>query len=333
MLQRRVERVCKLLRLQRVGMRKRKRGRACKSNGIVLQTARAADDAQRKRAAEAIQDAAHEQIRVAVALVDLGAGVAARKAGHAQRIDRQRAGLRLKRGRDVGARTTGAAHGEDALVLGVDVQHPAAAERGHVKALRALHADFLVDSEDCLKPRMGQIITFQKRQSHRYGNAVVAAERSAVCVDKVAVDAELQAVLCKINGAFGRFFRHHVQMSLHDDGGRILIALCRGLDDDDVVEFVLIVLKPVALGKADAVVADSSGVAGTVRDLAEFFKKVEYARGREVFQYSHDASSFPWDACRREALAAAYNQFSFSKSAAPCLHSGQTISGGSVSPS
>ena len=183
-------------------------------------------------------------------------------------------------------------------------------------------------------------IAVQHGQRHGYGNAVVAAKRRAVCRDVIALDAQFERVLCEINGAFRRLFRDHVEMALQNDGGRGLIASRGGLFDDDVVKRVLIHPQAAFLGKRNAVVADGLCVARAVRDAGQVFKEMKYRLGFQIFQYTgHDDRSFPFlkfmrrtDSVRPSRSICAYSG-SFSKSSAPCLHSGQMKSAGSVSPS
>ena len=140
--------------------------------------------------------------------------MAADEAGDGQPRAGQRAGGARQANGDVGACAAGTADGEDALVLGVDVQHTAGGELRKIKALRALHADLLVDGKHDLKRRVCNFAAVQHGQRHGDGNAVVAAERRAVRRDIVALDAQVERVLCEVDGAFRRFFRNHVEMAL-----------------------------------------------------------------------------------------------------------------------
>ena len=183
-------------------------------DGVVLPSARGRHEPDRELLHQRIQHAAEQNIRIGAALVDLLPGVAADEAGDGQ----LHAGRRVRRhrqpDRDIGARAAGAADGKDPLVLRVDVQHPAGGELGEVEPLRALHADLLVDGEDGLERRMGDLASVQDRQRHGDGDAVVAAERRAVCRDVVALDAQRKRIFGHVDGAFRRFFRNHVEMAL-----------------------------------------------------------------------------------------------------------------------
>ena len=64
-----------------------------------------------------------------------------------------------------------------------------------------------------------------------------------------------------------------------------------------------------------------------MRDAGQVFKEMKYRLRFQMFQYTgHDDRSFLSVIRRRQSG-------SFSKSSAPCLHSGQMKSAGSVSPS
>ena len=94
-------------------------------NGVVLQTARGGNEPEGKLALHRVQHAAQQEIRVCAALVDLLAGMAADEAGDGQPRAGQRAGGARQANGDVGACAAGTADGEDAFVLGVNVQHTA----------------------------------------------------------------------------------------------------------------------------------------------------------------------------------------------------------------
>ena len=171
----------------------------------------------------------------------------------------------------------------------------AALKRGRIKEGRAVHTDLLVDGKDRFDGRVRKLLAVQHGQRHGDGNAVVAAERRAVRRDIVALDAQVERVLCEVDGAFRRFFRDHIKVALHNDGGRSLIACRGGLFDDDVVERVLIHPQAAFLGKSDAVVADGLCVARAVRDAGQILEEMKDRFRFQSFQYTgHDDRSFPF---------------------------------------
>ena len=176
---------------------------------------------------------------------------------------------------------------QNTFVLRVDVQKAAALKRGRIKEGRAVHADLLVDGKDRFDGRVRKLLAVQHGQRHGDGNAVVAAKRCALCVHIVAVDLQVERILCEIDRAVGRFFRHHVEMTLKDHSRGIFIARRTALPDDDIVHGVLHAAQTAFLCKADAVIADGLGVAGAVRDPAKILKEAEYGARLQLFQYAH----------------------------------------------
>ena len=140
-------------------------------NGVVLQAAADGDHPQGRFLLQGVQDPAQQHAAVGAALVDLRAGVTAHQAGDGDLLHRGAEGTAGHGQAAVGPGAAGAADGENALVLGVHVQHPAALENGHVQALGAVHTGFLVHGEDGLDGRVGQGIIVQYGHGHGHCNA------------------------------------------------------------------------------------------------------------------------------------------------------------------
>ena len=129
---------------------------------------------------------------------------------------------------------------------------------------------------------MGDVLSVQNSQSHSHGDAVIAAQGSALGGDKIALHHQVQTFLVHILGAVMLLLTHHVQVALEDDGGGILIAGSGLFDDDDVIVLVLVVLQTALLGEGHTVIADGLGVPGAVGNGAQIFKEAEYALGFQV---------------------------------------------------
>ncbi|MPN58898.1 hypothetical protein SDC9_206614 [bioreactor metagenome] len=71
---------------------------------------------------------------------------------------------------------SGAGHAKFALLLGVQIQKLSSLQIGAVQRERAVHARFLVHSEECLQRRVGQGVVRQNGQNHGHGDAVVSAQ-------------------------------------------------------------------------------------------------------------------------------------------------------------
>ena len=263
-------------------------GPALTRDGVVLQTAADGDEPQRRALTDGVQHAAHEEVCVAAALVDLRAGVTAEQA--ADRDGQRRAGKRraCDRQRAHGHVAAGAADGEHALVLGVEIEHRAALEDGGIQRGCAEHTGLLIDGDDDLERGMGDVVRIQNRQRHGHGDAVVPAERCAARADHVAVHEEVQPFAGHVLCAVRRGLADHVHMSLQDDRGGGFIPRRAGGKDDDIVVRVLNAAQMMRGREADEKVADCFRVAGAVRDGAQLFKIGKHGLRLQMIENGHD---------------------------------------------
>ena len=186
------------------------------------------------------------------------------------------------RQRAPGEVSAGAADGEHALRLGVQVDHPAPFQRGGVKARRAQHAHFLVYGEYGFYPGRGQMRAVQQGQLHGHGGAVVAAQGGALRPDKFSVGPQIQTFPGHVLPAARSPLADHIHMALKDDRLRRLVAR-RGLPDDDhVAHPVLMDLQPPFPGEADQPAADGRRVAGAPGNGAQRFKIVKDGSGFQI---------------------------------------------------
>ena len=268
----------------------RDNGPALARDGVVLQTAGDGDEPQRRALADGVQYAAHEKVRVAAALVDLRARVAAKQT--ADRHGQRRAGKRCARDRQRahGHVAAGAADGEHTLVLGVEVEHRAAFQHGGIQRGRAEHAGLLIDGDDDLKRGMGDVVRIQNCQRHGHGDAVVPAERCAARADRVAVHEEVEPLAGHVLRAVRRGLADHVHMSLQDDRGGGFIPRRAGSKDDDIVVRVLNAAQMMRSREADEKVADCFRVARAVRDGAQLLKIGKHGLRLQMIENGHDKS-------------------------------------------
>ena len=146
----------------------------------------------------------------------------------------------------------------------------------------AQRIDLLVHRQHDLQPGMGQGIAVQNGQGHSHGDTVITAQSRAPGINDVAIHSQIQALLGHVLGAVRRHVADHIHLALEDDRRSILIARRSRLDEEDVVQFILIVLQSPILGKSRQVVADGLGIAGSVRDGADLLKKIKYALGLQM---------------------------------------------------
>ena len=90
--------------------------------------------------------------------------------------------------------------------------------------------------------------------------------------------AQAQAVLRKIDVAVRILLTDHVEVTLQDHGGMVLIA-----GADDVVRRILLPAQAALLREADAVVRDRLRVARAMRDGAQRLKKAQRSRRLKSF--------------------------------------------------
>ena len=227
------------------------------------------------------QPAAQQGNGVGTALVDLGAGVSAHKAGH----------IRLYGG--AGHRNTGngqmafnaasacTACGQHSFFLGVDVHQNPALKVGKIHGRCTQQAHLLADGQHDLQRRVGNVLCVQNSQRIGHGNAVVAAKGRALGAHIAAVYDRVDGILLKIQRAVGGLVAHHVQMALQDQARLLLVSGCGRCLDEHIAHLVLTAGKAVGLGELHAVVAQCLFVVGGVRNAADLLKVI---KNRSWFQ-------------------------------------------------
>ena len=227
------------------------------------------------------QPAAQQGNGVGTALVDLGAGVSAHKAGH----------IRLYGG--AGHRNTGngqmafnaasacTACGQHSFFLGVDVHQNPALKVGKIHGRCTQQAHLLADGQHDLQRRVGNVLCVQNSQRIGHGNAIVAAKGRALGAHIAAVYDRVDGILLKIQRAVGGLVAHHVQMALQDQARLLLVSGCGRCLDEHIAHLVLTAGKAVGLGELHAVVAQCLFVVGGVRNAADLLKVI---KNRSWFQ-------------------------------------------------
>ena len=174
------------------------------------------------------------------------------------------------------AAATSTAHGEDSLLLGVDIQHGPALQGCHIQHGGAQHTDLLIGGQHDLQPGMLQGGVLQRCQGHGHGDAVIAAQSRPLSAYQIAVHKEVEALLVHVLGTACLFFAHHVHMALQNHRRGVLIARRGRGDQDHVVGLVLIMLQPQLFAECHAPVADGLGVGRAVRNGAHLLKNFKY---------------------------------------------------------
>ena len=218
------------------------------------------------------QPAAQQGDGVGAALVDLGAGVPAYKAGHVCLYGGAGHSCTGDGQMAFNAASACTACGQHPLFLRVDVDEQAAFQIGKLHGRCTQQAHLFADGQHDLQRRVGDVLCVQHSQCVGHGNAVVAAQRSALGADIIAVHHQLDGILFQIQRAGGGLVAHHVQMALQDQGRLVLVARRGRCLDEHIAHFVLTAGKAVRLCKLHAVVAQCLFMMRGVRDAADLFK-------------------------------------------------------------
>ena len=227
------------------------------------------------------QPAAQQGNGVGTALVDLGAGVSAHKAGHI----RLYGGAGHSRTGDgqmaLDAASARTACGQHAFFLGVDVHQNPALKVRKIHGRCTQQAHLLADGQHDLQRRVGNVLCVQNSQRIGHGNAVVAAKGRALGAHIAAVYDRVDGILLKIQRAVGGLVAHHVQMALQDQARLLLVSGCGRCLDEHIAHLVLTAGKAVGLGELHAIVAQCLFVVGGVRNAADLLKVI---KNRSWFQ-------------------------------------------------
>ena len=208
--------------------------------------------------------------------MDLSAGVTAQETGNLQFIAQAGKLLPFHRETAVHSRTTGTAGQENALVLGIQIDHAMSLQHGQVDLSGTVHPDFLIHRDDHFQTGMLDLFGIQQSQCVCYSDAVISSEAGTLCVDIVSVNADLQSFRLHIHGAFRCLHRYHIHVSLQDHYWLILISGSCFLDNDHIFHSILYIEKLMCFRKIYQKITDLLHIAGSVRDLRDLFKIVKY---------------------------------------------------------
>ncbi len=119
-----------------------------------------------------------------------------------------------------------------------------------------------------------------KRVCHR--DSVVSAQSRAARFYEITVHIDIKPILGKIDGTAALFLADHIHMSLKNQRLCVFIARRGLLYYNHIARLVLTVFKVMRPREIRQIIADSPGIARTVRNRADFFKIVKHSRGCEV---------------------------------------------------
>ena len=267
-------------------------GLAAVANYIILSAAAIGYQAHRHFFLDTAQEFAHYLIGIGSVLMDLHTGVAGLQTIHHQTDRGAVHSLPGKGHRNGSPGAASAGNGEDALILGVDVQQHLALQHTKIDAGSTEHTCLLVNSNHQFQRRMLNVLIGRQCHSDSYSDTVVTAQGGALGEDIIAVMSQIQAVSLHIDGAIGIFFADHIHMALNDDRLVVLHTAGAGNENNHVVQLVLNVTQALLLSKVDQIIADDLGVAGAVRHGADLLKVAQYISRLQARQFNDIHSIF-----------------------------------------
>ena len=182
-------------------------------------------------------------------------------------VGRGRNGRIAERGQRVDA--AGAADEQFALVLGVEVDQVGAREHSLAQSEGTREAGLLIDREERLEGSVLDRRVEQRGQRGGHADAAVGAERRALGLDPLPVDAGADGVVLEVELHVGVLLADHVHVRLEDDRRTVLEARGGGFAHDDVARRVLAVFDAVALGERHQEVDDPALLLRGARDLRD----------------------------------------------------------------
>ena len=152
--------------------------------------------------------------------------------------------------------TTGATHGDDAVLLLVEVEQVVTHEHVGLDVAGTGQTGLLVNGGESLQRAALQRRLDNGSQSDSQAHTVVGTQRGVVGTYPFAVDDGLDGVGVKVVGRAGTFLGDHIHVTLQHDTLALLVAGSRGPEDGHVAGLVDFVLQIVFLGEVHEPCAD-----------------------------------------------------------------------------
>ena len=164
----------------------------------------------------------------------------------------------------------GAADGEVALLLAVEVEQELRLEPAGLEPVGAGEAGLLVDGDQRLDGAVGDVLAGEHRQGRGHADAVVGAERRALGPEQVAVLPDLDGILQEVVAGALVLLADHVHVGLEADGGPAFLPRGGRLADDHIADFVTLHLAAQGLGLISHPGRGRGLVLGPAGDLRQF---------------------------------------------------------------
>ena len=172
---------------------------------------------------------------------------------------------------------------ETSFCFGIHVDHTFSFENAAVKSYCSKKSDFLVYSDQNFQCRMRDICAVQKCQCISNSDSVITTKCGSICAYISVLDRKVQSVFLEIMLYIRTFLAYHIHMTLKDHSRCILISGSCRFVDDNVIQFILYIIKSMILRKIHQIITDLLCIAGTMRNLTDFFKIIKYSFWFTVF--------------------------------------------------
>ena len=191
-------------------------------DGIVPGSAVHADNGILSFLLQAVQKAGQEEVGIGPAGADALSGMSAAQAADG---DLQDLSLLFAASARQGAdlfRPACAGGCDEALLLGVQIDQPAALKCGEIQNFSPQKAHFLIHRKNAFQRRAYEGLVRQERQHDRYGDAVVTAQGRPVRPEPLPVCLQGDGLFFHIDGIGFFFLTDHIDVALQGNGGSLL---------------------------------------------------------------------------------------------------------------
>ena len=249
-------------------------------NGVVCRTGAEIDEADVTHFGHDVGDEARAEFDGAGAsLVDFASRMSAKEPAD---VDGDDAGSRcdgsfLERQGCLGFASARASHGEDALVLAVEVEEDASFELFRTQGRGSGHSGFLVAGDENFEGGMFDVGVLGHGEGEGDAQTVIGSEGGLVGVHPAVFDDDVDGIGVKVVGRTWRFFADHVHVPLQNEGGGVFISRGSWDADEDVIGVVAFDIETVFLGAFDEPCGNFFFVFGLSRDLGQRFENIDDA--------------------------------------------------------
>ena len=209
-------------------------------NGIAQVAAVETAQAQSETLGAVPQQPCDQFVGIHTTLIDVVAGVSARKVGYPnpEKGVGFRCGLRLITERSQRINAAGAADENFAFVLGIEVHQVTARKHSFTQSESTGKTGFFVHREQRLQRTVFQCRIEQRGKGCRHTDTVVGTERRTFGLHPAIDDLRADGILVEVERRVRIFLAHHIHMGLKNDAGTVLIPFRTGHAHHDITRLV-----------------------------------------------------------------------------------------------